>query len=65
MSSGVAIEKRIQGIETMLKEILGILTTGQPGSYSYDRALQQFARGDRKALEKYIQNGGRPKEVAE
>jgi hypothetical protein len=55
------IEDRITKIEGLLEEVLAILVSGQqPGKYEYERALQQFARGNRKPLEAYIKRGGKP-----
>lgn len=55
------IEDRITKIEGLLEEMLAILVSGkQPGKYEYERALQQFARGNRRPLEAYIKRGGKP-----
>lgn len=55
------IEDRITKIEGLLEEVLSILTSGrEPGKYEYERALQQFAMGNRRPLEAYIRRGGKP-----
>ena len=55
------IEDRITKIEGLLEEVLAILVSGrEPGKYEYERALQQFARGNRRPLEAYIRRGGKP-----
>lgn len=55
------IEDRITKIEGLLEEVLAILVSGkQPGKYEYERALQQFAKGNRRPLELYVKRGGKP-----
>ena len=55
------IESRLAKIESMLQELLGILAGQEkPGRYEYERALREFARGNRAPLERYIKKGGKP-----
>lgn len=60
MKQRTDIEERIKRIEAMLAEILAAVTHGRPGRYEYERALQQFSRGDKAALTAYIEKGGKP-----
>jgi len=55
------IESRLRAIEGMLEEILNLLAGQEkPGRYEYERALREFARGNRAPLERYIKKGGKP-----
>ena len=54
-------DSRLEKIEGMLEEILNLLAgQGQPGRYEYQRALREFARGNRAPLERYVKRGGKP-----
>lgn len=55
------IAARLSAIEDRLEEIIGILAGQEkPGRYEYERALREFARGNRAPLERYIKKGGKP-----
>jgi hypothetical protein len=54
------IESRLVAIEGLLREVLGILAADQPpDKYSYQKAIQQFAAGDRGPLTQFLRKGGK------
>jgi hypothetical protein len=57
------VGRELKELKRMIAEIHAALIQGQqvrPGRYEYDRAIKQFARGNRKPLEDFINKGGTP-----
>jgi isocitrate dehydrogenase kinase/phosphatase len=64
--SQAAIRQELHDLRIMIMEIHAALIQGQqvrPGRYEYDRAIKQFARGNKKPLDDFIKNGGTPPEL--
>jgi hypothetical protein len=64
--SQAAIRQELHDLRIMITEIHAALIQGQqvrPGRYEYDKAIREFARGNKKPLEDFIKKGGKPPDL--
>lgn len=60
------IEDEIRAIKEMIAEIHAVFVIGStPGRYEFQRAMQEFAKGNRKPFELYVKRGGKPHDLTE